>query len=148
MMTLIERIKADQIIARKAKDSVKTTLLSTLLGEITAVGKNNGNRETTDAEAIAVIKKFKKNVEDTQSLIFGSSIRPMVYTDMDAEIDLYESYLPKQLSETELKSTIRTLKTHNSNIQMKDIMSYLKENFAGLYDGKLASTLANKILKE
>lgn len=148
-MTMIERLKADQMIARKAKDSVKVTLLSTLIGEVTKVGKDADDRDTTDAEAIAVIKKFKKNIEDTQTLIVkqnpecgNSTVNSLKY-----EISLYDSYIPKQLDAESLTTTIATLKLHNDNIQMKDIMGYLKANFAGLYDGKLASQIANQILK-
>ena len=49
-MTLFSQIKADQLAARKAKDGLKATLLTTLIGELTAIGKNDGNREVTDAE--------------------------------------------------------------------------------------------------
>ena len=66
-MTLIERIKEDNLAARKNRDQVRATLLTTLFSEAVSVGKNAGNRETTDAETLAVIKKFIKGIDDTLS---------------------------------------------------------------------------------
>jgi len=150
-MTVIEQIRADQIAARKAKDVVKVTLLSTLLGEIVMVGKNNGNRETTDAEAISVIKKFKKNIQDTILCITPSNNVAAFekITELLDEEKLYDSYLPQQLSEQELKQNIALflLADENCTYTIKDVMFYLKENYAGLYDGKTASKLANELLK-
>jgi uncharacterized protein YqeY len=150
-MTLIERLKADQLSARKAKDTKKVTLLSTLIGEAVKVGKDNGNRDSTDTEVIAVIKKFKKNLEDTLTLLHNK-ITTFTYTDedraMDDELELYNSYIPKQLSEVDLKHEISMfILTNEGNVAMKDVMTYLKSNFSGLYDGKLASQIANQILK-
>jgi uncharacterized protein YqeY len=150
-MTLIERLKADQLSARKAKDTKKVTLLSTLIGEAVKVGKDNGNRDSTDTEVIAVIKKFKKNLEDTLTLIHNKLVT-FEYTDedraMDDELELYNSYIPKQLSEVDLKHEISMfILTNEGNVAMKDVMTYLKSNFSGLYDGKLASQIANQILK-
>jgi uncharacterized protein YqeY len=139
-MTIIEKLRADQIAARKNKDTVRTTLLSTLIGETVKVGKDKDNRESTDEEAIAVVKKFKKNLLDTIALLKGSNAA------LDDELALYDSYLPKQLSTEDLTQTITRFVAENTDAKMKDIMAYLKTNFAGLYDGKEASQISNQIL--
>jgi uncharacterized protein YqeY len=151
-MTLIERLKADQLSARKAKDTRKVTLLSTLIGEAVKVGKDNGNRDSTDIEVIAVIKKFKKNVEDTSLLIVKQNpeSRNCILNSYKDELAIYDSYIPKQLSEEDLKHEIYTFYLNNEgegDVSMKDVMAFLKSNFSGLYDGKLASQIANEILK-
>lgn len=148
---MIERLKADQLLARKNKDTLKVTLLSTLIGEAVKVGKDNGNRDTTDAETIAVIKKFMKNVGDTITVL-RSQENPeatfFVQRELSKELDLYNQYLPKQLSEEDLKHEIYMFFLNNEgNVAMKDVMTFLKSNFSGLYDGKLASQIANQILK-
>ena len=63
-MSLIEKIRVDQLASRKAAfnypatNKLQADLLTTLLGEEVMVGKNAGSRETTDAEVIAIVKKF------------------------------------------------------------------------------------------
>ncbi len=148
-MSVIERIRADQLTARKAKELQKVAMLSTLLGEITKVGKDNGNRETTEAEAIAVIKKFEKNVLDTMLIV--EKTNPSRIKEFLDEASVYNSYLPQQLSDQELNKIIALFIVENSTmdivVQMKDIMAFLKNEYAGLYYGKSASTIANQLLK-
>ena len=51
---LIENLKEDQLIARKNRDQIKATLLTTLIGEAEMVGKNTGNRSPFDEEVVSV----------------------------------------------------------------------------------------------
>ena len=62
-MTLIATIKLEQLEARKARNSVKALLLTTLLGELQTLAKNSGKEEPTEAQAVVVIQKFLKNAE-------------------------------------------------------------------------------------
>lgn len=144
-MSLMDTIRAAQVNARKAKDSATATLLTTLLGEAGSIGKNDGNRETTDAEAIAVIRKFIKNNEETAGyLSIEEQKAPYVL-----ENQLLGTFLPTQLSDAELKSVIIKLK-EELNAGPKDmgkIMARLKVEHDGTYDGRLASTLVKEVLQ-
>jgi len=129
---LIDKIKEDMITAKKLGHKNKGSLLNTLYAEASAIGKNNGNRATTDAEVIAVIKKFLKNLEETLKSIPLTKQGPFL-----EEVDILNQYLPKQLSKEELTDIIKALDTKN----MGDIMKHLKDNYMGLYDGKVASEI-------
>ena len=107
--------------------------MTTLLGEATAIGKNAGNRETTDDEVVSVIKKFIKNINETVTALVSRNEDASTYI---AEREILERYLPKQLNEAEL------FKLAASQESMPAFMKFLKENYAGQYDGKLASTVA------
>lgn len=132
-MSLLEQIKTDQVVARKLGDKTAASLLTTLLGEATAIGKNAGNRETTDDEVVSVIKKFIKNINETVTALVSRNEDASTYI---AEREILERYLPKQLNEAEL------FKLAASQESMPAFMKFLKENYAGQYDGKLASTVA------
>ncbi len=134
-MNLIAQIKEKQINARKS-GSKEASLLTTLLGEASAVGKNAGNRETTDAEVVAVVKKFIKNIDETISALSSRNQDSSAFV---AEKKVLEEFLPKQLSEDELK------KIAAGRSSMPDFMKYLKEQFNGQYDGKLASSVAKTV---
>ena len=144
-MSLIETIRADQLQARKEKNSLKANILTTLIGEAVSIGKNDGNRETTDAEVIALVKKFIKNINETINIVckHGVNVDAQI-----AEVVVLEKYVPKQLSEEDLRQVIISLKSEISAgpKDMGKIMGLLKARYDGQYDGKMASTLAKEIL--
>jgi uncharacterized protein YqeY len=61
---------------------------------------------------------------------------------------IIEPYLPKQLSETELRAAIRDLVTTNGASGLGSLMKVLKERFEGTYDGKMASMIAKEELSK
>lgn len=134
-MSLIDQIKTQQLEARK-NSSESASLLTTLLSEAVNIGKNNGNRETTDAEVVAVVKKFIKNIDETVSALTTRNQDASKFLNEKAVL---ETFLPKQLTENELTEIA---KTKNG---MPDFMKFLKENHNGQYDGKLASTVAKTV---
>ena len=100
---LLAELRKMMMKAKLEKDTVKGNLLSTLVAEAVMVGKNDGNRETTDAETVAMIKKFLKNVNETLTLMeeVGKD-----KTQVLREKEILESLLPKQLDEAELAKII------------------------------------------
>jgi len=143
-MSLINTIKKDQVQARKDRNAGAATLLTTLLGEASMVGKNAGGRETTDDEVIAVVKKFIKNNNDTLAVIDNNSSG---YGDIENENELLNRYLPTQLSEDELRDIIAPLAEGKTMRDMGSIMKELKTNYTGLYDGGVASSIIKGMLQ-
>jgi uncharacterized protein YqeY len=147
-MTIIETIKSQQVQSRKDRDSLKSMLLTTLLGEATMIGKNDGNRESTDSEVVAVIKKFVKNIDETVKFLEKEAkTNEEKMTVLSKEKEILETFLPKQLSEVEIRevvnSIVLTFEEKNPKLMGK-VISVLKERHNGQYDGALAS----KIVKE
>ncbi len=140
-MTLITKIKADQLQARKDRNSLKSTILTTLIGEASIIGKNGGNREVTDQEVITVIKKFIKSIDDTLNYLGVASSFTVQYQVVASEKAMLEKYLPSQMTEEELIQAIAEVKFAPKGI----IMKFLKDNFAGKYDGKLASKVIDEL---
>lgn len=130
----MEQIKAKQIAARKA-GSADASLLTTLLGEAAMVGKNAG-RETTDQEVVAVVKKFVKNIDETIAALTSRNQDASAFL---AERGVLEQFLPLQLTELALQHMAKEFAS------MPEFMKHLKENYAGQYDGKLASTVAKSV---
>jgi hypothetical protein len=149
---MLKRIKDEQLQARKNKDKVKGTILTTLYGECAIVGKNDGSRETTDEECLKVITKFLKNAKEIQSRLLtnsliegGSDETTCRIINIKDEINLYESFLPKQLTEEELTEHIKETIALGAN-NMGAVMKCLKQELPGLYDGKLASKITKELL--
>lgn len=144
-MTLIQRIRADQLQARKETDTVKANLLTTLIGEAVSIGKNDGNRETTDAEVVALTKKFIKNLQEA---IAACSRFGFNTDDQVREVSILEAYIPKQMSAEQLKEVVTAIKAEISAgpKDMGKVMALLKARHDGQYDGKVASSIVKEVL--
>lgn len=131
-MTIYENIREDFKKERLAKSDF-VAFYSTLIGEMdNEVSRSkDGSRVVTDEIATKILKSFKKNLEETQSLDKSFNFSSAL------ELDIVNKYLPKQLSHDELERLIAGAKPANVGSWMK----YLKDNYAGLYDGKLAKQI-------
>jgi len=149
---LIERIKADQVEARKARNTLAATLLTTLLGESKMVAKNAQRETPTDEEVTAVLKKFLKGNTETQAAlrkaIDTQEQNHPAYVPKDlldkidvagAEQIVLEAYLPKQLSQDELTDIVQVALTGGVEKNVGALMGFLKTRYAGQYDGRVAS---------
>ena len=157
---LIDRIRADQLAARKARDSVAAGLLTTLIGEATSVSEEEFDKARAAAEAAriddeeplsvtvpitdekvtATITKFLKNAKANRELLKTSGAGSLAK--VEREIELLGAYLPRQMTEAELRAAIDGFRHDNPGAGVGAVMAFLKANHAGLYDGKLASQLA------
>lgn len=143
MPTLIQRLKADSLDARKAREAAKSSFMTTLLSEASMPGKNDGNRESTDEEALAVCAKFDKNIAELLS------VRPTDATAL-AERAWLASYLPTKLNQEALSALIVDVARELglATIGPRDmggIMAGLKKRAPGQYDGAIASALVKSL---
>lgn len=138
-MTLMERLKSDSLAARKRKDTVVANLLSTLISEAANVGKNNGNRDSTDEEVARVVKKFYDNANEIVRLTSDSD-GPAAF-----EASILEAYMPQQLTEEQLRAIIVEMKATHPGVPVGAVMGYLKNNYSGQYDGKLAAQIYKEV---
>lgn len=144
-MSLLETIKANALDARKRRDNIAAPFLVTLLSEASVPGLNDGKRASTDEEVLAVIRKFLKN--NAEVLL----VRPND-TVAQAEKQMLEGYLPRQLSEGELRAALEAVarEANITSISQKDmgvLMKGLKERYNGQYDGKTAQQVVSSLIK-
>lgn len=123
--------------------------------------------DLSDAKVIRTVKSFLENVKASLEAMKAEFTRVMGHptTDMktrllsaegadfmqrivpkmhnaEYEIKVLEVYVPEQLTEAKLREIIGGLKAGGAN--MGAIMAHLKDNYAALYDGKLASQIAKE----
>jgi uncharacterized protein len=133
---LMETIRKDMFEAKKAKETVKANLLSTLFSEIFTLSKS-GN-ELTSEDEIKIIRKFLKNIDETLGFDISADAKAKLLT----EKLILESYLPKQMSTEEIDKIVSQMISESKTI--KEIMPFFKQNYAGLYDGKTVSETIKK----
>lgn len=133
-MILKETINANFMKAFKEKNVELKTLLGTLKGEIQTVEKNLMVENLSDEDVIKILNKFVKNCKENIRL--ANDERSKV------ELEIIESYLPKQLSAEEIQSRIEALVASG----VKNIGQIMKE-FSNLpADKKIVSEMVKKAL--
>ena len=138
-MSLLSQIREQSLAARKAKDTVAVALLVTLLSEAERPGLDDGKRESTDAEVMATVRKFLKNIGETMAARGETA-------DLLREKSILEGFLPQQMSEEQLREAIVAIAAEKGIAQVtaKDtgaLMGGLKARHAGQYDGGQASAI-------
>lgn len=135
---IIEKIKSDQIKARKKGDKVLAGILTTLYSEAAQKGFDDGKRLSSDKEVIAVCKKFIKNIDETLQLCYDS--------DIEYEKSIISKYIPKQFTNEEIAFIINNFMTDKVGVNIGHVMKHLNSEYAGLFDAKFASSHIKSLL--
>ena len=96
------RLRADKMAALKEKDTVKNKVITLLLSGLTYKHKELG-RDCTEQECLDVIAKELKQEREALEL---SKDRADKVAELEAEIAILESYLPKQMSAEEVAAVV------------------------------------------
>lgn len=142
---LLEKIRQASVEARFQKNTVAAALLVTLYAEAARVGKDNGNRETTDAETQAVVRKFLKGLNETMAVIKDGPAHDVAL----AEKGILEGFLPRQVAGDELKAVVHELVAalpERTPKSLGAVMGQLKARLGGAYDGAEATALVKQAL--
>jgi len=139
---LFERMQKESLEARKARNAVKSGVLTTALAQIKALAIDDGHRAVTDADVLKIVRQFLKAAEENLALAAQGKMDATRAEQYKTEKTILLSYLPQQMSADDLKAAIK--KSGAANIG--EIMKYLKANHDGQYDGKLASTVAKEAI--
>jgi uncharacterized protein YqeY len=143
-MTLFAQIKTDQLTARKAKMALSATLLTTLIGELTAIGKNDGNREVNDADVVKLVKKFLDGINESIKYMEVAKNEEALIM-LRGEAAILAPYMPQQMDEAALTVAVKAIVVEVGP-NMGKVMAALKAMYAGKYDGGMASKIVKACL--
>ncbi|MGH2326831.1 GatB/YqeY domain-containing protein [Campylobacter taeniopygiae] len=146
-MTLKEQILNDIKEAMKQKNDFKRDVLRTLNAALKQVEIDQ--RITLDDEKIfkIIIGEIKKR-KDTVELYTKGGREDLAQKEND-EIAILEIYLPKQLSDEELKSALKKIIEKLGVSSLKEqglVMKEAKEEFGARVDGKRLNTILREML--
>ena len=137
---LIDELSKANIEALKARDQVARAIYSFLLSKYKALDielKAQG-KEATDADMVKLITKTIKEL-DEEKLSYEKAGRTEEVQNIATQRALIEKYLPKLMSEEDIKKIIDSL-------QDKSIPSVMK-HFKANYDGQVDMSLVSKIAR-
>lgn len=145
MSERLKQIQGDMVAAMKAQDTVKKTVLSTLIAKVKTAAKNDKNREPTDNDVVQAVRKTIKEVNETR----GFAEKRGDDTDaLDREIEIVSSYLPSQMTEGQLRATIEAVlaTTDKGKAARGVVMKALKAQHEGFYDPASANAILGELL--
>ncbi len=144
-MSLLAQLKKDALVAGKNAAAVRATLLSALIAEAEMVGKNAGNRESTDDEVQATLRKFLKNNQEALAVIKDEARRAVLAD----EAAILAEYLPPMATEADVKTFIAETVAglaDRSPKSMGAVMGSLKTRFGTGFDAKQANAWVREAL--
>lgn len=147
-MSKLQEIKTAQLTARKERETVVATLLTTIIGEAIAIGKTAGNRESTDAEVLQVLKKFEKNQLENIAIYRKAGLTEKLVA-AETEVSIIRQFLPAKLSDAEVQDDIKfVIATQGLAIEQKSlgvITKQLKQKHGDQFDGQQVSTVFKNV---
>jgi len=147
MGKLTEQIRADMTESMKARTAERTSTLRMLQAAIKNEQIEVGH-ELSDEEAMAVIRKgIKQRLDSVEQYTKGN--RPELAAKEQAEIKILKSYMPAELSDSELESGLREIVASTGAQSKKDMGKVMKEataRYKGRADGKRIQEIVTRLL--
>ena len=146
-MSIRETINQDVKNAMKAKETKKRDALRLLTSAFKQIEVDE-RKELTDDDVIKIIQKQVKSRNDSITQYKDAGRDELAQIEID-EIAFYMPYLPAQLSDEELSSSIKDIMTKVGATSMKDmgkVMGIASKELAGKADGKRINECVKKLL--
>ena len=148
-MSLEKKIEADIKVSMKEKNVLKLSTLRMLKAEFENVKLDQNKKELNDGEVTKVIQRQVKTHRDSIDQ-FEKGKRDDLVEKEKKELDILLSYLPRQMSEEDLKKIVaETIKELGATTK-KDMGRVIKtviEKTKGETEGKAVSQIVSSILK-
>ncbi|MEA3290170.1 MAG: GatB/YqeY domain-containing protein [Campylobacterota bacterium] len=148
-MNLKDKLKADLKEAMRAKEITKRDSIRSINTMIKQIEVDQ-RIELKDEDIVKLIQKGIKQREEAISQYKDAKRDDLVENEQN-QIDIFNLYLPKQLSDSELEGILKTIITEVGATSMKDmgkIMNPAKEKIGGSADGKRINETVKKLLTE
>lgn len=131
-------------VAMKSQDRLRMETIRALLSEIQYEEMQRSVNDLTESGSSLVLQREVKKRQEAIGFEEQAN-RPEAKAKLQSEIAIIEEFLPKQLSAAEVEKALTDYKTENPGAVMGGAMKFLKERYAGQYDGKSASEIAKKV---
>ncbi len=147
-MSLETQLMTDLKEAMKAKDQAALRAIRATKAAILLIKTDGSGKVLDGAGEIKLVQKLIKQRQDSLD-IFEKQGREDLAVIEKEEIEVLSRYLPKQMSEDELRSFLQELKDSTGAEGMKDmgrLMGIASAKLAGKADGKTISTIVKELL--
>ena len=141
---LEEKILNDYKDAMKARDTLKSSVLSCLRAEFMNSALAKKKDKLDDNDAVAVIRKQVKQHQDSIEQ-FKAGNRPDLADKEAKELEILQAYLPAQISEAELVKVVDEIIANLGAQSMKDMGKVMKEVTAKIGQSADSKTISDTV---
>ncbi len=131
----------DAMKSKNAERLSTVRLIQAAIKDRDIANRGAGKEEASDDEILQILAKMVKQ-RDESAKIYEENARPELAAKERAEIAVLHDFLPKQLSDAEVRSNIAAIIAEIGAAGPKDmgkVMAVLKERYAGQMDFSKAS---------
>jgi uncharacterized protein YqeY len=139
----------DAMRARNAERLSTVRLIQAAIKDRDIANRGAAKEEASDDEILQILAKMVKQ-RDESAKIYEENARPELASKERAEIVVIQDFMPKQLSEADVRANIAAIIAETGASGPKDmgkVMAALKERYAGQMDFARASGAVKDLLK-
>ena len=147
-MALEEKINNDIKAAMLAKDQQKLEAIRGIKSAILLL-KSSG-KPVTDDEEVKALQKMVKQRKESADIYHQQNRKDLADVEL-FQVSIIEQYLPKQMSEQEIKSALSQIISQTgatSAADMGKVMGVATKQLAGKADGRIISSLVKELLSK
>lgn len=135
--------------AMKLKDTVALESLRAIKSEILLLKTKTGAaEELSKEEEVKLLQKLVKQRKESAALYIEQNRKDLAEPEL-AQVEIISQFLPAQMSEEELKTSITAIINKIGATSMKDmgkVMGMASKELAGKADGKAISNIVKQLL--
>lgn len=139
-MSVIEKLKAESLALRKTKNPIAVSIVFAL-SEIEKFGKNNGNRTTTEDEAIKVIQKLIATIDENLKVATDDG-RKIAF---NFERNILAGVLPQMASDDEVRQLLKDIIGDNAPKNKGIAMKVIRDQYGAKVDMKRAGEIVTEL---
>jgi uncharacterized protein YqeY len=150
-MMLRDQLAAALKDAMKSKNAERLStvrLIQAAIKDRDIANRGAGKEEASDDEILQILAKMVKQ-RDESAKIYDENSRPELAAKERAEIKVVQDFMPKQLSDSDVRANIAAIIAETGAAGPKDmgkVMAVLKERYAGQMDFSKASGAVKELL--
>ena len=153
-MSLREKIETDYKNALKSKDKNKISTYRLILAGIKDIDINNRSgpqkKETNDEDIKKLLKKMIKQRSESIEIYKKNNRTDLLEVEKD-EVSILSEYLPKQLSDEDIKKICSEIISSSGSSSLKDmgkVMGELKKTYEDEVDFSKAGSMIKELLNK
>lgn len=147
-MTFEEKMNEELKVAMKSGDKIRMETIRSIRSAIIEFNKSGANRELNSDDELKILQSAAKKRKDAIEM-YEKTTRTDLLEREQAELKIIEEFLPKKLSENEVKEIIKNVIEQTGAKEAKDmgkIMGPLMKEIAGRADGKVIQGMVRELL--
>ncbi len=144
---MLDQLQEELKIAMKAGEKAKMMGLRNIIGKIKAAQIDKGE-SLTDEESLKILKTAAKQLKESIDQ-YQKGGRDDLAEKEAFELSLLEKYLPEQLSEEQIRQTVKNIVKNTgagSMLDMGKVMGATMQELAGSADGKIVQKIVQEEL--